>query len=375
MSSASLLSFYPTHQILDEVLAIKNYKNVIVYLDLKNNLQTTYMEHAVINILESSKSSRYLDTSIFSSLLSFLGWHKQYALKKGINIHFVIFFETGRSFYHQSIYKMYKVSRRVDELYGLDRNDRELFTQTLQNNFKLIEKAGNQLPGTTVIRMENFEADFIPYYLTTRELVPMDDSVLHLVYSNDHDLWQCARNNVYLYSKTPTAKKIIRENQAMSLILKQECNLPDSYLPLAMSILGDPGDDVPGVKGVGPKRLYPMLNEIIDLVGDMNQVYESVRNGSGLFNGIDKEIKNKYLNSVIEDEKQNQTVSRNLKLVSFELISRFLDEPTSTESLQKKRYIESILDNDCKTSKDLMKPALEKCGVFIENDSLDYIYT
>jgi len=107
----------------------------------------------------------------------------------------------------------------------------------------------------------------------------------------------------------------------------------------------------------------------------MNQVYESVRNGSGLFNGIDKEIKNKYLNSVIEDEKQNQTVSRNLKLVSFELISRFLDEPTSTESLQKKRYIESILDNDCKTSKDLMKPALEKCGVFIENDSLDYIYT
>jgi 5'-3' exonuclease len=239
----------------------------------------------------------------------------------------------------------------------------------------LIEKAGNQLPGVTVVRMENFEADFIPYYLTTRELVPMDDSVLHLIYSNDHDLWQCARNNVCLYSKTPTAKKIIRENQAMSLILKQDCNLHDSFLPLAMSILGDPGDDVPGVKGVGPKRLYPILNELIELVGDMNQVYTTVRNGSGLFDGIDKEIKNKYLNSVIEDEKLNKTVSRNLKLVSFELISRFLDEPTSTEALQKRKHIEAVLDNECKLTKDSIQPALEKCGVMIENDALDFIYT
>jgi hypothetical protein len=68
--SSSLLSFYPTYDLLNEVLAIKNYKNMIVYLDLKNNLQTTYMEHAVINILESSKRGRFLDSSIFSSLIS-----------------------------------------------------------------------------------------------------------------------------------------------------------------------------------------------------------------------------------------------------------------------------------------------------------------
>lgn len=379
MSSSSLLSFYPTYAILDEVLAIKNYKNMIVYLDLKNNLQTTYMEHAVINILESSKRGRFIDTSIFSSLLSFLAFHKIYALKKGIKIHFVIFYESGQSYYHTNIYKHYKVSRRIDELYGLDRSDRELFAQTLQANFKLTENAGNQLPGVTVIGMKNFEADFIPYYLTTRELVPMSDDIVHLVYSNDHDLWQCVKDNVYVYSKTPTSKKIIRPGQVMSLFLKQECSFADECLPLAMGINGDSGDDVPGIKGIGPKRIFSILSDVIGLVGDMNTLYERLENKIPIFNDTGKTFENKYLNKILnekysEEETNIERIQDNIRLVSFEMISRYLDSPPRTEGIDTRKYIEKVLNTNQKTKKEEIKKALENCGVMIENEALDYLY-
>jgi len=71
MHPSSLLSYYPTYAILDEIVSYGNYKKLNIFIDIKNTLQTTYMEHAIVNILEASKGSKYLDTSVFSSLIAF----------------------------------------------------------------------------------------------------------------------------------------------------------------------------------------------------------------------------------------------------------------------------------------------------------------
>ena len=93
MHPSSLISYYPTYAILDEIVSIGGYKELNIFIDLKNVLQTTYMKHAIENIVESSKSSRYMDTSIFSSLISFLSFHKIYGVKRGIETNFIIFYE------------------------------------------------------------------------------------------------------------------------------------------------------------------------------------------------------------------------------------------------------------------------------------------
>ena len=103
MHPSSLLSYYPTYAILDEILSYGNYKTLNIYMDLKNVMQSVYMEHAIVNIVEASKQSKYLDTSVFSSLISFLSFHKIYGIKRGINTNFTIFFETGQSYYHKNI--------------------------------------------------------------------------------------------------------------------------------------------------------------------------------------------------------------------------------------------------------------------------------
>ena len=374
MHPSSLLSYYPTYAVLDEIVSYGNYKKLTIFIDLKNALQTTYMEHAIINIVENSKQTKFMDTSIFSSVISFLSFHRIYGMKRGIDINFIIFFETGQSYYHLNISKEYKISRKIDDLYGLDRADRELFWKVLHTNFRLVEQACNKMPNVKVVRMSHLEADFIPYYLLSRKKLKSDAETGYITYSNDHDLWQCAAKDSYIYSKAGKNKQIIRSGNIMSRFLKKPCEYEDVYLTLAMAVIGDPGDDVTGVKGVGPARFLSILPQIVAMTGNMKEVYKRVENGQDLFNPIPPSISNKYLQKVVDAEVNNKTVSNNLKLVSFELISRAIDNPSKTEMIDKRKMIETVLDDDQVYPLESLKTALTRTGVFLEESSIDFLY-
>jgi len=375
MHPSSLLSYYPTYSVLDEIVSYNNYKNLTIFVDLKNVLQSTYMEHAIVNIVESTKKSRTVDTSIFSSLISFLSFHKIYGIKRGINTRFIIFFEMGHSYYHKNISKTYKISRAIDDLYGLDKVDRDLFFSVLQANFQLIEKACNKIPNLSVVRLSNLEADFVPYYILTRKLVENNGETGFVIYSNDHDMWQCLTNNVFVFSKAGKNKKIIKHGKIVNEYLKRENNIPDEYYPLVMSIIGDPGDDVTGVNGVGPKRFIDVFPDILNMVGSMNELYDKVEKGKDIFNIIPDCSSNKHLGNIVSSEIENKTISNNLKLVSFELISRFLENPKTTETLERRNELMRVITEEKKiASPEAMKKALEMNKVFIEEASIDFLY-
>ena len=374
MHPSSLLSYYPTYAILDEILAKNNYRKATIYIDLKNTLQSVYMEHAIVNILEQSKRSKKFDTSIFSSLVSFLSFHRIYGHKRGVDINFVVFFESGNSIYHKNISKSYKISRRIDDLYGLDAADKELFYKILNANYQLIENAFNKMPNTKVIRLNKLEADFVPYYLLSRNMVEYDGSRVHVIYSNDHDLWQCATEHSYIFSKAGKTKKIIKAGEIMNHMLKKPNKIPDIFLPLAMSVIGDTGDDVDGVKDVGPARFLTMFPELVKMTGSMGQIYNKVRKGEALFDPVPQNFKNKYLKDVVDAELNNKRISDNLKLVSFELISREVDDPSSVEMVDRKKHIQTIMNSNESAPLPAMKEALEMSGVYLEESSIDFLY-
>jgi len=375
MHPSSLLSYYPTYAILDEIASYGNYKTLNVFIDLKNTMQTTYMEHAIVNIVEASKKSRYLDTSVFSSLISFLSFHKIYGMKRGININFIVFFETGHSYYHKNIDKNYKISRKIDDLYGLDRKDRELFFSILHGNYQLVEKACNKMPGIKVVRLPNLEADFVPYYVLTRGLISRGSGVGNVVYSNDHDLWQCLNDDIFIFSKAAKSKKIHKQGKVMSMFLRRPVDIPDEYLPLAMSVIGDPGDDVTGVKNIGPVGFIETFNHLVALTGDMDTIYKKVEGKQDLIDPVPSSLSNKKLRLIVDAEVNKKTISKNLKLVSFELISRALDNPSSTEMIDKRKILEKqFLAEREVFPLESMKIALEKNGVFLTESSIDFLY-
>jgi len=374
MHPASLLSYYPTYAVLDEIVSFNNYKKLNIFIDLKNTLQTTYMEHAIVNIVENSKNTKFVDTSVFSSVISFLSFHKIYGMKRGIDIEFIIFFESGKSSYHKNISKKYKISRAIDDLYGLDRIDRELFFNVLMANFQLVEKALNKMPSVRVIRLPNLEADFIPYYLLSRKYVPVDGSVCNITYSNDHDLWQNAADHSYIYSKSAKSRKIIKAGTVMKLILKKDTTIPDIYAPLAMAVIGDPGDDIDGIKGVGPAGFLEIFDQLVAMTGTMGEIYKKLKNNQDLFQSIPPSIVNKKLEKVVVQEQKDKTLSKAIRLISFELLSRELDDPNTTEMLEKRELIEKRMSEKEIVPLESMKTALIKNGVYLEESSIDFLY-
>ena len=375
MHPSSLLSYYPNYSILDEILSYSNYKTLNIYIDLKNNLQTTYMKHAVLNIVENSLKSKYVDTSIFSSIMSFLAFHKIFAVKRNIDINFYIFFETGSSSYHRNISKKYKISRRIDDLYGLDRSKREIFFHVYQQNLMLIEKAYNLMPKVRVIRLPNLEADFLPFYIIKRSLVETGPGVAHITYSNDKDLLQTVGENSFVFFKASGSyKRIIKKNEVMESFLKVKCGFPDSYFPLALAVVGDTTDDIDGILGIGPKHLCEILEELVSLVGGIERLYDNVFNRKPIFDPNIGMVQNKYVRTIIEKERKEKVISNNLKLISFEILSRFLDDPSTTEMIDKRKYIEKATKEKRISPLHAIRGALELHRVYIQPDDLEVIY-
>lgn len=77
---------------------------------------------------------------------------------------------------------------------------------------------------------------------------------------------------------------------------------------------------------------------------------------------------------ILEHEKSENLVSRNLKLVSFEILSRFLDNPTNTEIVNKKKHISEILQKDEIAEYDSLNRALVMNRVYLEEDALIALY-
>ena len=160
----------------------------------------------------------------------------------------------------------------------------------------------------------------------------------------------------------------------MKFLLKVDDDLPDIYHPLALSIIGDTGDDIYGVKGIGSKTFVRIFSDLVQIVGGMGKLYENVRKSRPIFNTSYVKNPNKYIESVLQEENMNRLISKNLKLISFELISRELDNPTSTEMAERKKQIYRTMVQKELVSINVMKEVLERGNVYIGSDDLETLY-
>lgn len=375
MQPSTLLSYYPTYSILDEARSlIGNPVSVNLFIDLKNVLRGIYMKHAVENIVQSTRSSKYVDSSIFSSVISFLAFHKLWAYKRGVRVNFFIFFESGHSVYHLNVDKTYKCSRKIKSVYGVDVSFQEEFFDILHSNLQLIEKVCNGFPNVYVLRLHNLECDFIPYYMLTRASFGKNPDQLNMIYSNDKDMWQGINRNTFIFSKTGKIKNLLVPGKIMSKFFKRECHIDDSYFPLAKAIWGDTGDDIDGVEQVGPAGIVDMWPEFQTMIGTMDDIYDNIQNHQPIFNVIPSKIENKKLKRVIDAELNTGLITKNLKLISFELLSRAVDDPIESHMTERKQHLVKLLNEKEIIKLDVMSETLKRFHVTLDDDALKSIY-
>jgi len=337
-----LISYYPKYEYLDEILSISGAKKLNIFVDLKGCIQSLYQEWAVKYIIDQSRGTKYVDDSLFGATLEYIRFHKEYARKRGIDINLVFFYEHGVSVYHQQIYKGYK-GNRDQTLTFLSLDDKEIFYNTLNKNYEMIEKICARAPNVSVVKLEFMEADFIPFYLRKHVYGEFEENEVDVIYSIDKDMLQCIDNkNTFIFYRHYKSHKILNHETAFAHWFKKDWNFPNiglEWFTMFLAIDGDVSDDFKGVKGISKGTILKHADDIVQMSGgDMKQVYENIKDCKDIF------IKDFGTNkkSLMKIRNAQDIVIRNLKLASYSLISDYLNGGFPSTLIEKKK---NLLEN------------------------------
>ena len=115
----------------------------------------------------------------------------------------------------------------------------------------------------SLISLDKVEADDIIAHLS-RYLVNKYDSKVTIV-SADKDFLQLVDNNITVYSP------IVKEFYTPRLVM-EKFGLPAKNFILYKTLMGDNSDKVPGLKGLGPKKLFKFFPELQEKEMSLNDL-------------------------------------------------------------------------------------------------------
>jgi len=111
-----------------------------------------------------------------------------------------------------------------------------------------------QVSGITQYKVKGREADDIIYSLLAHEIVPKGETI---VVSTDQDMLQLFSSFDYIKLYQPTKQTIITK-----AIAEEEIGIPVSWWVKYRALSGDSSDNIPGIKGIGPKKAKKLVDYI-----------------------------------------------------------------------------------------------------------------
>lgn len=191
-----------------------------------------------------------------------------------------VIFDKARRNFRNEIYPEYKANRAETPA--------ELIPQ-----FAYIRKAVEAF-NIASIEQANYEADdLIATYATQAEA--NGDSVV--IYSSDKDLMQLMSENIRIHD--PLKNKDINEDDVL-----KKFGVEPAKVVEVQALIGDSTDNIPGIKGIGPKT----ASELINKYGDLETLLENARN-----------IKQDKRRQMIIDGAENARISKRLATLCREV--------------------------------------------------------
>ena len=163
----------------------------------------------------------------------------------------ILFDGKGSSTNKRYLYPEYKATRGLKRITNWDMfDDLEEESDAIKNQLMRLVDYLKCLP-VDLLSIDKIEADDVIGYIAKR----IGDEVT--IMSSDRDYLQLASDRVSIYS--PTKKKFYGPKEVLA-----EYEVTSNNFLTQKILLGDKGDNVPGVKGLGPKTLlkyFPELGE------------------------------------------------------------------------------------------------------------------
>ncbi len=216
----------------------------------------------------------------------------------------IVFDGAGGSNAKRNLYPEYKANRNKSRMtnYSIfSSKDEE--NESINNQMARLIQYLQCLPVTMIV-VDGVEADDIIGYLVGKfEKYPTTKEVT--VLSADKDFLQLVSSKVQVYS--PTKKKIYKPKDVF-----EEFNVTSTNFLNYKILMGDSSDNIPGVSGLGPKKLIKLFPE---LTGNNRVTLESIIEKSAeLIN------ENKLYLSVVE-RRQQLFVNQQLMSLNGEFLS------------------------------------------------------
>jgi len=230
---------------------------------------------------------------------------------------YVVFDGENSSMNRKNIFSEYKAGRHQSRItnWEIFENVRDEHDAKIDQIVRLIDYL-KCLPVKT-IALDKVEADDIIAHLATKITQDNDNSRAFIV-SSDKDFIQLASDKICVY------RPIEKDYYTADTVMKKFVVLPENFI-LYKVLMGDSSDRVPGIKGLGAKKLaklFPELGEraltlddIIEISAEKHKehvIYSRVvfqendlRNNYKIMNlhePMINEVEKEYLNSLIEEQ-------------------------------------------------------------------------
>jgi DNA polymerase-1 len=167
----------------------------------------------------------------------------------------VIFDGIGGSNARRNLYPEYKANRNSSRITNhniFSSKDEE--SESINNQISRLIQYLQCLP-VTVISIDGLEADDIIGYLANK-FQAHEETARVTIMSADKDFLQLVSNKVHCYS--PTKKKIYTPKDVL-----EEFGVSSSNFLNYKILMGDTSDNIPGITGLGPKKLIKLFPELI----------------------------------------------------------------------------------------------------------------
>lgn len=362
-----MITYYPNFRLFlnQRIIDSGDCENLHIYVDVRNGCTPLFYEGYIKSVYENMLTSNKIDISLFSSFINYIirlrNFFKHKIGFKAVKIFF--FMDRGKSSYHKHIVDDYKKNRMLTTM-NLNLNIIETVFDCVNKNFDLCEKFINFLPDVFFIKLKDLESDFIPYYLI-KKYYNNDNNIKHVIFSTDKDMLQTLllNDNIYQYIKVSRSNQtFLKSYSIINYLLKDEktdYSHLKNYINIIMAFVGDIGDHVKGVKGIGYKTSIKHIENFINIGLDDEILKNKILKKEKIdFLTSDKKIKN----SINLFNNNLDILNKSYRLISFESLIDFIDIKSGKKEVDyphnytlnneyKKMYIDyidSIINNENK---------------------------
>jgi DNA polymerase-1 len=200
----------------------------------------------------------------------------------------IVFDGVGGSNARRNLYPEYKANRNTSRITNYNIfSSKDEENESINNQMSRLIQYLQCLP-ITIISIDGLEADDIIGYLANK-FQSYNETQKVTIMSADKDFLQLVSDKVHCYS--PTKKKIYTPKDVL-----EEFGVSSNNFINYKILMGDTSDNVPGITGLGPKKLIKLFPELIsDIKVELDEIISS---------SADKIDENKLYFSVVERRHQ-----------------------------------------------------------------------